>query len=213
MGKEMVKLSWATKTFVPLQFYNLVSLLLQCLISLFARSLDCLFVFFLFVLFFFLPQVLIDRLVDRPTDLHTSLPVFLLPFSFLICQLLLFFLGHARPYLPTNIFILLLKSSLHPCARSSLLLHAISTFIFSSISIRTAVYPSTIYCLAQFPASWLLCMPDISEDLLPTCLQRLGAWKKNRQILQQILHFSAELCDLDVFGNKPVPPRVTRIHP
>ena len=47
----MVKLSWATKTFVPVQFYHLIPLLLQCFFSLFARSLSwlivCLFVFFL----------------------------------------------------------------------------------------------------------------------------------------------------------------------
>jgi hypothetical protein len=50
-----------------------------------------------------------------------------------------------------------------------------------------------------------------STTNMPSALGRLK--KKNRQILQQILHFSAELCDLDVFGNKPVPPRVTRVHP
>ena len=175
---EMVKLSWATKTFVHLPFYHLVPLLLQCLISLFARSLA-----WLFVLFFssFLRFWLTGWLTDRLT--------YILPcwFSFFLFHFLfansfdsfLFFWGHARPYLPTNIFILLLKPSLHPCACIAAPTCHLHLIIFSSISIRTAVYPSTIYCLAPFPASWLLCMPDISEDLLPTRLQRLGAWKKS----------------------------------
>ena len=98
MGREMVKLSWATKTFVPLQFYNLVSLLLQCLISLFARSLDCLFVFFLFVLFF-LPS----SGFDWPAGWQTDWPTYFLagfPSSFFIS------------YLPTPSFFLRPRTSL-----------------------------------------------------------------------------------------------------
>ena len=131
MGREMVKLSWATKTFVHLQFYHLVPLLLQCLISLFARSLDCLFVFFLFVLFFssFLRFWLTGWLTDRLTYILPCWFSFFF-FHFLFANSFLFFWGHARPYLPTNIFILLLKPSLHPCARPALLLHAISTLLY-----------------------------------------------------------------------------------
>ena len=133
MGREMVKLSWVSKTFVPLQFYHLIPLLLQCLISLFARSLAWLFDCFLFVCFVFssfLRFWLTGWLTDRLTYILPCWFSFFL-FHFLFANSFLLFL---RPrtslYLPTNIFILLLKPSLHPCARSSLLLHAISTLLY-----------------------------------------------------------------------------------
>jgi hypothetical protein len=71
-------------TFTILQFSIVTASVFDFFVCSLARLIVCLFSFCLFC-FFFLPQVLIDRLVDRPTDLHTSLPVFLLPFSFLIC--------------------------------------------------------------------------------------------------------------------------------
>ena len=215
MGREMVKLSWATKTFVHLQFYHLVPLLLQCLISLFARSLAWLFVCFLFVCFVFssfLRFWLTGWLTDRLT--------YILPcwFSFFFISYLLtpsFFseATHVLTYPPTYLSFCWSPRSIHVLAHRYSYMPSPPYYIFihlhshCCLSFHHIVFSSVPCFLVTLYARYL----RRSTTNTPSALGCLK--KKVWLILQQIHHYTAELCDSDVFGNKPVPPRVTRIHP
>jgi hypothetical protein len=131
---------------------------------------------------------------------------FLFHFSF--ASSFLFFLGHARPYLPTSIFIFCWSPrSIHVLAHRYSYMSSPPYYIFihlhshSCLSFHHILFSSVPCFLVTLYARYLR-RPTTNTP------SALGSLKKtNRLILQQILHFTAELCDLDFFWKQTSAPQ------